>query len=154
MFVKCFSGQACLVLMAAVCASPNRAPAQVSPSTSAPAVQPGAQPASAQPGAPEDAGIGTKSPGDLYKEARHPLEVVRRSLDNWSDAELGALAVGMHKAGEDCAEAKPEDYKGDDLFDLARLCSFGQNWNGANTAAIGSPTKRTTSFARIGCSIG
>jgi len=99
-------------------------------------VQPGAQPASAQPGAPEDAGIGTKSPGDLYKEARHPLEVVRRSLDNWSDAELGALAVGMHKAGEDCAEAKPEDYKGDDLFDLARLCSFGQNWNGANTAAI------------------
>src|ERR1700735_3246720 len=67
-----------------------------------------------------------KTPGDLYKEAMHPLEVVRGSLDNWSDAELGALAVGMHQAGEDCAKLKPGDYNGDDLFELARLCTFGQ----------------------------
>lgn len=88
------------------------------------------------PGAAEDTGIEASLPGDLYKEARHPLEVVRRSLDNWSDAELGALAEGMHRAGQDFARVKAADYKGDDLFDLARLCSFGQDWNGANTAAI------------------
>ena len=65
----------------------------------------------------------------------HPLDVVRRSLDNWSDAELGALSVGIHKAQEACDAAKPEDYSGDDLYDLARLCALGQEWNGTNTAA-------------------
>ena len=66
----------------------------------------------------------------------HPLEVVRESLDNWSDAELGALGVGMHMANEDCAQSKPELFKGDDLYDLARLCAFGQDWEGANDAAL------------------
>jgi hypothetical protein len=65
-----------------------------------------------------------------------PLDVVRMSLGNWSDAELGALGVGMHKAKEACDQANPENYSGDDLYDLARLCSFGQDWNAANTAAL------------------
>lgn len=65
-----------------------------------------------------------------------PLDMVRMSLDNWSDAELGALGVGMHKAKEACEQAIPENYSGDDLYDLARLCSFGQDWNAANTAAL------------------
>jgi thiol-disulfide isomerase/thioredoxin len=76
-----------------------------------------------------------QTPGEIYKDAMHPLEVVRGSLDNWSDAELGALTVGMRKAKEACDAAKPEDYSGDDLYDLARLCALGQDWNGANTAA-------------------
>ncbi len=75
------------------------------------------------------------SPGAVYKQAMHPLEVVRVSLDNWSDSELGALAVGMHRAREACQERKAGDYSGDDLYDLAKLCSFGQDWNDANTAA-------------------
>lgn len=65
----------------------------------------------------------------------HPLDVVRGSIENWSDSELGALSVGMRKAREACEQAHPEDYTGDDLYDLARLCSLGQDWNGANTAA-------------------
>ena len=75
------------------------------------------------------------SPGAVYKQAMHPLEVVRGSLDNWSDSELGALAVGMHRAREACQQRNAGDYSGDDLYDLARLCSFGQDWNDANTAA-------------------
>lgn len=75
-------------------------------------------------------------PGVIYKEAMHPLDVVRSSMDNWSDAELGALVVGMHMAKEACDQAKPESYTGDDLYDLARLCSFGQDWNAANAAAL------------------
>jgi hypothetical protein len=75
------------------------------------------------------------SPGAEYKQAMHPLDVVRGSLDNWSDAELGALAVGMHRAREACEMRKAADFSGDDLYDLARLCSFGQDWNDANTAA-------------------
>ena len=77
-----------------------------------------------------------QTPGESYKEAMHPLEVVRGSLDNWSDAELGALTVGMHKAKDACDATKPDDYSGDDLYDLARLCALGQDWNAANTAAI------------------
>lgn len=64
-----------------------------------------------------------------------PLDVVRSSLDNWSDAELGALTEGMRQARQECAELKPEDYAGDDLYDLARLCAFGQDWNSTLTIA-------------------
>jgi hypothetical protein len=76
------------------------------------------------------------APGAIYKQSMRPLDVVRGSLDNWSEAELGALAVGIHKAREACEQVKPDSYTGDDLFDLARLCSFGQDWNDANSAAV------------------
>jgi thiol-disulfide isomerase/thioredoxin len=66
----------------------------------------------------------------------HPLDVVRSSMDNWSDAELTAVSAGMHKAHEACEQIKPAELSGDDLYDLARLCSFGQDWNAANTAAL------------------
>lgn len=75
------------------------------------------------------------SPGAEYKDAMRPLDVVRGSLENWSDAELGALAVGIKRAREACQARKAEDFGGDDLYDLARLCSLGQDWNDANTAA-------------------
>ncbi len=66
----------------------------------------------------------------------HPLEVVRASLDNWSQAELAALAVGMQRAREACDAARPDDYQGEDLYDLAHLCAFGQDWSPANEAAL------------------
>jgi hypothetical protein len=74
-------------------------------------------------------------PAVIYKEAMHPLDVVRQSLDNWSDAELAALHIGMQMAREACDKMNPEDYSKDDLYDLAHLCAFGQDWNPANTAA-------------------
>lgn len=86
--------------------------------------------------APDPNALPQELPGAIYKDAMHPLDMVRMSLDNWSDAELGALGVGMHKAKEACDGAKPENYSGDDLYDLARLCSFGQDWNAANAAAL------------------
>jgi hypothetical protein len=91
-------------------------------------------------------------PGAIYKEAMHPLDVVRQSLENWSDAELGALSIGMRTAREACDKMKPEDYSKDDLYDLAHLCAFGQDWNPANAAAqryIASkePEHRTQAYA-------
>jgi len=77
-----------------------------------------------------------ETPGEIYKAAMHPLDIVRSSLDNWSDAELGALTVGIHKAHDACEAAKPADYAGDDLYDLARLCALGQDWSNANAAAL------------------
>jgi hypothetical protein len=41
----------------------------------------------------------------------------------------------MHRAKEACGQIKPANLSGDYLFDLARLCSFGQDWETANTAA-------------------
>jgi len=111
--------------------------AQTGPPTPAtgPPIDIGTQP---ETGTPPATGLSARpamSPGDTYKDAMRPLDVVRGSLENWSDAELGALSAGMHKAKEACDAAKPEDYSGDDLYDLARLCALGQDWNGANTAA-------------------
>ena len=74
-------------------------------------------------------------PAEIYKQAMHPLDVVRSSLDNWSDTELSALSMGMHKAAEACAQNKAENYTGDDLYDFARLCTFAQSWVVANNAA-------------------
>lgn len=102
----------------------------------APPVQEPAQNSNAPATATQSAESPTQTPGEIYKEAMHPLEVVRGSLDNWSDAELGALTVGMHKAKDACDAVKPDDYSGGDLYDLARLCALGQDWNAANTAAI------------------
>jgi thiol-disulfide isomerase/thioredoxin len=67
-------------------------------------------------------------PGLVYKEAMHPLDVVRASFDNWSPSELMALSVAMRKAHEACGAASPDAYAGDDLCDLARLCALGQLW--------------------------
>jgi len=82
----------------------------------------------------------------------HPLDVVRSSFDNWSDSELAAVSVAMHKASAACQQARPKDYTGDDLFDLAHLCSLGQSWNLAHQVAQeyiarGPEAHRTRAYA-------
>ena len=91
------------------------APAQTEPPQAkrAEAVAP-ALPAADAPGA---------RPGELYQEAMKPLDVVRSSLDNWSDAELGALGVGIHMARESCGRISINALREEDLFDLIRLCA-------------------------------
>ncbi|HUB28781.1 MAG TPA: hypothetical protein VL967_03750 [Terracidiphilus sp.] len=91
-------------------------------------------------------------PGVIYKEAMHPLDIVRQSLENWSDSELAALHLGMRMAHEACDKMNPDDYTKDDLYDLAHLCAFGQDWNPANTAAqrylgIKAPEHRAQAYA-------
>jgi len=81
----------------------------------------------------------------------HPLDLVRSSFDNWSDAELGALSVAMRVARQACVESKPEAYSGEDLYELARLCSLGQQWGAANTIALqyiasGAEAHRTQAY--------
>jgi hypothetical protein len=88
------------------------------------------------PASPQTPVPAREAPGAIYKDAMQPLEVVRGSLDNWSEAELAALAVGMQKAREACDAAKPDDYQGEDLYDLAHLCAFAQDWSPANDAAL------------------
>ncbi len=102
---------------------------------STPPSVPEQQPVSTAPAQPEVQKPPAELPGEAYKESVRPLEVVRSSMENWSDAEVGALAVGIRKAGEACAEGRVESYAGDDLFDFARLCSLGQHWNDAETAS-------------------
>ncbi len=102
---------------------------------STPLLVPEQQPVSIAPAQPDVQKPPAELPGEAYKESVRPLEVVRSSMENWSDAEVGALAVGIRKAGEACALDRAETYTGDDLFDFARLCSLGQDWNNAETAA-------------------
>jgi tetratricopeptide (TPR) repeat protein len=91
-------------------------------------------------------------PGLVYKEAMHPLDVVRASFDNWSPSELMALNVAMRKAHEACGAASPDAYAGDDLCDLARLCALGQLWPQALESARqcitrGPETRRSHAYA-------
>jgi hypothetical protein len=123
----------CLMLVMACVPRVQNAQTPLTEPAQAPAPAAAPAPSAALPDQP---GTLAETPGAIYKNAMRPLDVVRMSLDNWSDSELGALGVGMHKAKEACEQAKPENYSGDDLYDLARLCSFGQDWNAANTAAL------------------
>lgn len=94
------------------------------------------QPTAETAATPQTPVLPREAPGAIYKDAMRPLELVRASLGNWSEAELGALAVGMHRAREACDAVKPDDYQGEDLYDLAHLCAFGQDWSPANDAAL------------------
>jgi hypothetical protein len=76
-----------------------------------------------------------ESPGNVYKELMQPLDQVRSSLDNWSPAELAALAAGVKRAQEYCGQVALTSVASDDLYELARVCSVGQRWNDADAAA-------------------
>jgi hypothetical protein len=115
-----------LVVAGAICVRAQQEtpakPADQSPTTPAANLQSPAHP--------------NETPGEIYKAAMRPLEIVRSSLDNWSDAEVGALSLGIAKAHDACEASHRENYAGDDLYDLARLCALGQDWNNANAAAL------------------
>ncbi len=75
------------------------------------------------------------SPQAAYDDASRPVDIVRKSIANWSDAEMNALGVAMKKAAIACGERKAAMYGGDDLVALSKLCSFGQQWPAAKEAA-------------------
>ncbi len=94
------------------------------------------QPVATAPAAATMPAAGTMvSPQAAFEESTRPVELVRKSIANWSDAELTALGVAMKKAAIACEERKPEGYAGDDLVVLAKLCSFGQQWPESKAAA-------------------
>ena len=75
------------------------------------------------------------SPQAAYDDAIRPVEIVHRSVSNWSDAEQDSLAVAVKSATLACASRKASDYSGDQLIALARLCSLGLNWPAMDDAA-------------------
>ena len=81
------------VIAGAMCAPGQQVAPEKAPDQNA------ATPATDMKGEP----VGT--PGEIYKAAMRPLDIVRSSLDNWSDAEVGALAVGIQKAHDACEAA-------------------------------------------------
>jgi hypothetical protein len=68
------------------------------------------------------------SPKAAYADAMQPLESTRAQVANWSDAEIAALKVTITRAAENCQARHPEDFNGDVLIDLAKLCALGQSW--------------------------
>lgn len=92
------------------------------------------------------------TPHDLYKQAMRPLDIVRQSIDNWSEPELAAFDVVKQKAKESCSKSDPEEYSRDDLYDLVSLCALGQDWHTTNVAALrylasGEQKYRTHAYA-------
>jgi hypothetical protein len=64
-----------------------------------------------------------------------PLEITRRAITNWSDAETTALAIAIKQATEACGARTPGQFTGDDLIAYARLCALGQQWPAVLAAA-------------------
>jgi hypothetical protein len=75
------------------------------------------------------------SPQSAYEQVMRPLEITRRAISNWSDAETTALAIAVKQATEACAARTPDQFSGDDLIAYARLCALGQQWPTVNIAA-------------------
>ena len=75
------------------------------------------------------------SPQRAYDQAIQPLEITRRSPQNWSEIELAALKVAREKAKTACVAHNPDQLTGEDLLALARLCTFAQNWQSVHQAA-------------------
>ena len=69
------------------------------------------------------------SPKAAYADAMQPLETTRDQVANWSDAEIAALKVTVTRAAANCQARRPDDFIGDALIDLAKLCALGQSWS-------------------------
>lgn len=76
-----------------------------------------------------------EAPADAYLRAMQPVEIVRRSPNNITDAEMAAWGVAVVTAAHDCAARKLEENTGEDLFHFARLCQLGQQYEDAWVAA-------------------
>ena len=83
---------------------------------------------------------GLASPDAAYDQAILPVEITHRAVSNWSDAEVGALAVAVRQAKDACVARSGVAYAGEALIGYARLCALGQQWPtvvGAATAYLG-----------------
>jgi hypothetical protein len=75
------------------------------------------------------------TPQAAYEQATRPLEVTRRSPQNWSDVELAALKIATDQAKAYCLTSTPDQFTGEDLLAYARLCALGQEWEPVQHAA-------------------
>jgi hypothetical protein len=75
------------------------------------------------------------SPQAAYEQATRPLEITRRSIENWSDSETAALAVAIKQAKDNCSARTPDQFTGENLIAFARLCALGQQWPSVKEAA-------------------
>jgi hypothetical protein len=86
-----------------------------------------------------------------------PLDITRRSFNNWSDAELAAFAAGMKQASDSCIARTPDQFTGEELLDYARLCTLGQQWDLVRRAATNyliaqsaaTPAEKLTGFPNL-----
>jgi hypothetical protein len=94
------------------------------------------------------------SPQAAYEQATRPLEITRRSLQNWSDSETAALGVAVQQAKDNCSARSSSEFAGEDLIAFARLCALGQQWPSVQEAATlyveaqrrATPAEKTTAF--------
>lgn len=97
------------------------------------------------------------SPQAAYEQATRPLEITRRSLQNWSDSETAALGVASQQAKDNCSARSSSQFAGEDLIAFARLCALGQQWPSVQEAATlyvgaqrrATPAEKTTAFPSL-----
>jgi hypothetical protein len=75
------------------------------------------------------------SPQVAFDRASAPVDIIHRSVDNWSDIERSALTVAVAEAKDACLARTEETYAGDDLIAYSKLCALGKQWQPVYTAA-------------------
>jgi len=75
------------------------------------------------------------SPQAAYERSIRPLEITRRSPQNWSEVELDALKVARENAKAECVARDPDQSATSDLLALARLCAFSLQWQPVHLSA-------------------
>jgi thiol-disulfide isomerase/thioredoxin len=76
------------------------------------------------------------APSSAYLYALQPVQLVRRSPGNLTDAERHAWSVTMSRAAHACAVRTTERYAGEELFALARLCALATNSTSTRAAVL------------------
>ncbi len=77
--------------------------------------------------AQNQAQVNVAVPSESYSRIITRLNDVRGDLSNWSPAELAALNIAVHQAGEECSSSS-KDISGEELLFVAKLCLLAQNW--------------------------
>ena len=106
----------------------------LSQQTNAPSPLPPGAPPVPLPTNPEATLAMPATPSAAYQFAMQPVEVVRRSSDNMSDAERYSWTVAVARAAEGCEKSNATDFKSEELYSLAQLCALGEKYPEAITA--------------------
>lgn len=98
------------------------------------------------------------TPQAAYDQATRPLEIPRRSAQNWSEVELAALQIAIDQAKASCNARTADQFTGEDLLAYARLCGLGKQWGPVEQAAsiylysaeqVTNPAEKLSSFPNL-----
>jgi hypothetical protein len=76
------------------------------------------------------------SPTEAYLYAMQPFTNARSAPDDLTDSDKWALGIGIARAKEQCELPSKDQFEGEDLLAMGKLCVFGQDYEPARHRLI------------------